>query len=99
MAKTLADASQKFWSLPQVGDIRQEGTILAIELVEDFTTRRPFDPAKRLGAQVCEKARHLGLLTRPVGDVLVLMPPYCATADELGRMVDLLFQATRDTLG
>jgi adenosylmethionine---8-amino-7-oxononanoate aminotransferase len=99
MAKTLADASQKFWSLPQVGDIRQEGTILAIELVEDFTTRRPFDPAKRLGAQVCEKARHLGLLTRPVGDVLVLMPPYCATADELGRMVDFLFQATRDTLG
>jgi adenosylmethionine-8-amino-7-oxononanoate aminotransferase len=98
IASTLARLATSFWSHPHVGDVRQEGTILAIELVEDFATRRPFDPARRLGAAVCERARAHGLLTRPVGDVLLLMPPYCATDDELERMATALLRALRETL-
>jgi adenosylmethionine-8-amino-7-oxononanoate aminotransferase len=98
LASTLARLASSFWSHPHVGDVRQEGCILAIELVEDFTTRRPFDPARGLGAAVCERARAHGLLTRPVGDVLLLMPPYCATDDELERMTTSLLRALRETL-
>jgi adenosylmethionine-8-amino-7-oxononanoate aminotransferase len=99
MGQTLQGLASAFWNLPQVGDVRQEGTILAIELVEDFATRRPYDPAKRLGAAVCARARHHGLLTRPVGDVLLLMPPYCTTTAELETMVRILHQSIRDVSG
>lgn len=98
LSATLGRLAVRFWKHPHVGDVRQEGTILAVELVEDFATRRRFDPAKRLGAAICERARAHGLLTRPVGDVLVLMPPYCTTDAELERMVDALDRAIRETL-
>ncbi|MDX6766151.1 MAG: adenosylmethionine--8-amino-7-oxononanoate transaminase [Candidatus Methylacidiphilales bacterium] len=97
-ARTLATLAKDFWALPQVGDVRQEGSILAVELVEDFHTRRPFDPAKRLGARVCQRALHHGLLTRPVGDVLLLMPPYCTTDAELEQMVHALILSIRETI-
>ena len=60
---------QPLWEHPPVGDIRVEGMIAAIELVEDFATRRRFAPQARIGARVCEAARAHGLLTRPIGDV------------------------------
>lgn len=89
---TLRRLSQKFWDLPQAGDVRLEGFILAVELVADRETREPFPPEKRLGHAVCRRARDFGLLTRPVGDVLVLMPPYSTTESELETMVDALYR-------
>jgi adenosylmethionine-8-amino-7-oxononanoate aminotransferase len=82
--------AQKFWEHPNVGDVRREGMICAIEIVEDFVTRRPFPVEQRTGFRVSEAARKHGLLTRCVGDVLVLMPPYCVSEDELARAVDAL---------
>jgi adenosylmethionine-8-amino-7-oxononanoate aminotransferase len=95
---TLERLSHKFWEHPNVGDVRREGTILAVELVADFATKRPLDPALRTGARVCDAARAHGLLTRPVADVLLLMPPYCATETELARMTDALLGAVADVL-
>jgi adenosylmethionine-8-amino-7-oxononanoate aminotransferase len=95
----LRGLSAKFWEHPNVGDVRQEGLICAVELVRDFTTREPFDFAERIGHRVCEAARAHGLLTRPVGDVLVLMPPYCTTEEQLGRMVEALWLGLRNVLG
>lgn len=89
----LRELSQVFWSHPNVGDVRQEGMVLAVELVEDFATRKPFDRAKRAGFFVCDAAREFGLLTRPIGDVLLLMPPYSTTDAQLEQMVDGLFRA------
>lgn len=86
LAEVLGRVGADFWGHPHVGDVRQEGMILAVELVEDFASRRSFDPRRRVGAAVCARARAHGLLTRPVGDVLVLMPPYCVTEEEIGRM-------------
>ena len=76
-----------------MGDIRVEGMIAAIELVEDFATRRRFAPQQRIGARVCEAARAHGLLTRPIGDVLLLMPPYCITEEQLARAVEAIRRA------
>jgi adenosylmethionine-8-amino-7-oxononanoate aminotransferase len=91
LQKTLARLTAKFWDHPHVGDVRQEGLICAIEIVRDFKTRQPFPFAERIGHRICEAARNHGLLTRPVGDVLVLMPPYCATEDQLAQMVEVLW--------
>lgn len=94
----LCEAGQIFWSHPNVGDVRCEGGILAIELVADFATREPFPTGLRVGAKVCNVAAELGLLTRPVGDVLVLMPPLCATEDEITRMSLSLYEAVSRVL-
>jgi len=91
LQQTLSTQTAKVWGHPNVGDVRQEGMICAIEIVRDFQTREPFPFAERIGHRVCEAARKHGLLTRPVGDVLVLMPPYCATEDQIGRMVEALW--------
>ena len=83
--------TQKFWEHPNVGDVRCEGMICAIEIVEDFATRRKFSAEQRVGFRVSEAARKHGLITRCVGDVLVLMPPYCVSEEQLARAVDALW--------
>ena len=94
----LQSLSSRFWAHPNVGDVRQEGAILAIELVADRTTRGPLAATDRIGHKVCQAAREFGLLTRPIGDVLVLMPPYCTTANELEMMVEALLLALQKVL-
>jgi adenosylmethionine-8-amino-7-oxononanoate aminotransferase len=94
----LNQASRRFWQHPNVGDVRQEGMICAIELVEDATTRKSFDPVRRIGFNVCRAAKKHGLLTRPIGDVLVLMPPYCVTRPQIKAMVDALWAGLLEVL-
>ncbi len=93
LAQNLRQLSQGFWRHPRVGDVRQEGTILAVEIVADRTTRTRFPASERRGARVCQAAREFGLLTRPVGDVLILMPPYSTSPEELEQMVTALLKA------
>ena len=94
----LAAEISRFWEHPNVGDVRQEGLIGAVELVADIATRAAFPFTERVGHRVCEAARRHGLLTRPVGDVLVLMPPYCTTPTQLRRMVEALWLALVEVL-
>jgi adenosylmethionine-8-amino-7-oxononanoate aminotransferase len=93
LEKHLHDELQKFWSLPNVGDIRQTGLIAGIELVRDWRTRKPFDLRERAGIRVCEAMARRGVLTRPVGNVIVLMPPYCTTPKQIGKMAGALREA------
>jgi adenosylmethionine-8-amino-7-oxononanoate aminotransferase len=70
-----------------VGDIRQKGFMVGIELVEDKPSRRPFDPQRRLGAECCTKLRSKGIMLRPLGDTIVLMPPLAMGLDPLREIV------------
>jgi adenosylmethionine-8-amino-7-oxononanoate aminotransferase len=99
LVQNLSTLSSTFWKHPYVGDVRQEGAILAIELVADRATRTPFQSEKRLGAKICHTARKFGLITRPIRDVLVLMPPYCTRPEELEKMVHALHLAITQELG
>ena len=93
LQQNLRELSQTFWQHPNVGDIRQEGTILAVEIVAERSSRKPFPAEERRGARICQAAKQFGLLTRPIGDVLILMPPYSTTSDELEQMVSALQKA------
>ncbi len=99
LVQNLSTLSSTFWKHPYVGDVRQEGAILAIELIADRATRTPFQAEKRVGAKICHTARRFGLITRPIRDVLVLMPPYCTRPEELEKMVHALYQAITQELG
>lgn len=95
LADQLAHQSRRLWELDNVGEVRQEGTILAVELVEDFLTARAYDPTLRMGNRVCMKAREFGLLTRPIGDVIVLMLPLSTTGAQVELAIGALDRAIR----
>ena len=90
---------KSLWSLPNVGDVRQVGLVTGIELVRDWRTREPFALGERAGIRVCEAMARRGVLTRPIGNVVVLMPPYCTTAVQMKRMVGALYEAVKEVLG
>jgi adenosylmethionine-8-amino-7-oxononanoate aminotransferase len=89
----LAARLEKLAELPHVGDIRQRGLMVGIELVADKATRTAFPLERRLGHQVILAARKLGAILRPLGDVIVLMPPLCITSAELDTLCDITFEA------
>lgn len=81
--------------LAAVGDIRQFGLSAGIELVADRETRRPFPAAERRGPRVCRAARDHGVFLRPLGDVIVLMPPLTITTAELTMLIDAIAAGIR----
>lgn len=81
---------------PHVGDIRQKGLMIGIELVAAKATKQPYDWAERIGVRVSLRARELGMLTRPLGNVIVFIPPLVSTIEELEAMTDILIRAIID---
>ena len=79
---------------PHVADARQAGMILAFELTKNGDKATPFDAASRVGLHAYRKALELGVVLRPLGDILYWMPPYCIDDDQL----DLLARATREAI-
>lgn len=82
-----------FARLPHVGDMRQRGLMVGIELVRDQGTKEPYPLKARIGHRVAAAAREHGLLIRPLGNVIVLLPPLSTTKNELARMVSILYEA------
>jgi adenosylmethionine-8-amino-7-oxononanoate transaminase len=76
--------------LPHVGDVRQKGFMVGVELVADKATRKPFDPARRLGAEICHRLRAHGVLLRPLADTIVLMPPLAMEFEGLRKIIAAL---------
>lgn len=79
--------------LEHVGDVRQCGFMVGIELVQDRTLRSPYPPELRMGARVTQYIRESGIILRPLGDVVVLMPPLSITEDEIRLLVRSTGQA------
>jgi len=98
LQKQLHNELQTLWALPHVGDIRQVGLVAGVELVKNWRTREPFPLRERAGIRVCEAMARRGVLTRPVGNVIVLMPPYCTASAQLQKMVSALGEAVKTAL-
>lgn len=82
--------------LAHVGDIRQRGLIIGIELIKDKAAKQPFPWSAATGAKVCLHARQYGLIIRPVGDVVVFMPPLASTPDEIETMLTIIHRAIKE---
>ena len=84
-----------------VGDIRGRGLLLALEFVQDRSTKEPFAPERRLHAVLKQKAMERGLMVYPMGgtidgqrgDHVLLAPPFIATAADLSEIVSRLEDA------
>jgi adenosylmethionine-8-amino-7-oxononanoate aminotransferase len=82
----LAEHLERIAMLPHVGNARQRGLIGAVELVCDVAMKEPYPLEERRGQRVCDAARAEGVLLRPLGNVVVIMPPLAITLDELDRI-------------
>jgi adenosylmethionine-8-amino-7-oxononanoate aminotransferase len=80
---------ERFRALPQVGDVRQRGFMVGIELVRDRATAEPYPLEARVGARVIAAARRRGVVIRPLGNVIVLMPPLSIADAELDTLLDV----------
>jgi len=70
--------------------------VAGVELVKNWRTREPFALRERAGIRVCEAMAQRGVLTRPVGNIIVLLPPYCTTPAQLRKMVSALRDAVKE---
>jgi adenosylmethionine-8-amino-7-oxononanoate aminotransferase len=89
---------ETFSAHPHVREIRQRGFAAALDLAPSREAAGKFPAANRTGLQVCLRAREHGLLLRPLGDTLLLVPPLCLSEDELGELVRRTALALNDVL-
>ncbi|APC08326.1 adenosylmethionine--8-amino-7-oxononanoate transaminase [Neomoorella thermoacetica] len=89
----LRQGLERFRQLPAVGDIRQRGLMVGIELVRDRKTREPFPPELDVGHRVILEARRHGLIIRPLDNVIVLMPVLAMTVDQLEQVLDITYRS------
>lgn len=88
LAERLGGLLEPLADLPHVGEVRRRGVMVGIELVADRATRQPFPVSERRGARACEAARERGVWIRPLGDVVILMPPFCISDESLEQLAD-----------
>jgi L-2,4-diaminobutyrate transaminase len=90
MAEALADH-------PNVGEVRGEGLLCAVELVEDRESRRLFAPERKVGANVVGALLNDGIISRamPQGDILGFAPPFCLTRAEADEIVEKTCRALK----
>ncbi len=91
--RVLQERLEQFKELKAVGDVRQCGLIAGIELVKNRETREPYSWEEKIGMRVCLEARQRGLITRPLDNVLVIMPPLCINISQLNKMMDILYES------
>ncbi len=96
-SRLLARLLRPLADLEHVGDIRQCGFMVGIELVDDRQTKRPYPLELRIGHRVANACRIRGLLLRPLGNIIALVPPLSINTQELTRMVAILNKAIRET--
>jgi adenosylmethionine---8-amino-7-oxononanoate aminotransferase len=84
-----------FLQLAHVSDVRQWGFMIGIELVEDKSSRKGYPSEKRIGHKVILEARKRGVIVRPLGDVIVLMPPLTIADNELKMLLDVVYDSIR----
>ncbi|MBI2834113.1 MAG: adenosylmethionine--8-amino-7-oxononanoate transaminase [Acidobacteria bacterium] len=97
--QVLRDGLAPLASHRHVGEIRQAGLMCGVELVADRHTKAWFPRGDRVAYRICLSLRDRGIFMRPLGDVLVLMPPLSSTEDELRHLAASMGTAVREHLG
>src|SRR5208337_1667675 len=84
LVSELADISE----LQHVGNVRNKGLMAGIELVREKSSREPYAWEEKVGWRVAYKAREEGILIRPLGNVIVIMPPLSISVELLKQLMD-----------
>ena len=93
--RCLAERLREFRTLAHVSDVRQWGYMVGIELVEAKENRKNYPPDRRIGHKVILEARKRGVLIRPLGDIVILMPPLTISGAELTTLLDVVDESIR----
>ncbi|AMA74733.1 adenosylmethionine--8-amino-7-oxononanoate transaminase [Aneurinibacillus thermoaerophilus] len=91
----LAQNLEKFHTLPHVGDVRQRGMMVGIELVQDKDSKKTFPMHMQVEHNVILHARQNGAIIRPLGPVIVLMPILSMSLEELEQLTDITYEAIK----
>ncbi len=89
LSRVMAEATAPLADHPHVGEVRQRGMILAIEMVRDRAMREPYPWQERRGLRVYRHALTRGVLLRPLGNVIYFMPPYVITPDQIRFLAEV----------
>ncbi|MHB8109615.1 MAG: adenosylmethionine--8-amino-7-oxononanoate transaminase [Syntrophorhabdaceae bacterium] len=95
----LKNELKRFEDLPNVGEVRQRGFMVGIELVKSKKTKKPYPASEKIGQKVTLAARKRGVLIRPLGDVIVLMPPPAIDAATLSELVAVTYESIIEATG
>ncbi|HOE18617.1 MAG TPA: adenosylmethionine--8-amino-7-oxononanoate transaminase [Syntrophorhabdaceae bacterium] len=95
----LKDDLRRFSDLPHVGEVRQQGFMVGIELVKNTRTKKPYPPGEKIGQKVIWEARKRGAIIRPLGDVIVLMPPLAISEKMLRQLTDVVYSSIASATG
>ncbi len=93
--KLLEEKLKEFWELKHVGDVRQFGFMAGIELVKDKSTNEPYPYGDMMGFKVADEMLKRGIWVRPLGDVMVIMPPLVIGENELEYFLDSLKESIK----
>ena len=97
--KLLSRELEKIGRLPHVGEVRQVGFMAGIELVKDPGTKEPYPLAEKRGFQVARLARQKGVMIRPLGNVIVLMPPLSIRPEEIAKLCRVISDCIEEVTG
>jgi adenosylmethionine-8-amino-7-oxononanoate aminotransferase len=89
----------RFYDLSHVGEVRQKGFMAGIELVENRRTKKPYAAGEKIGQRVIMEARKQGVIIRPLGDVIVLMPPLAIEESTLGQLLAVTYNSIAAVTG
>ena len=84
---------------PHVSEIRLRGLMGGIELVKNKKTNEPYPYQLKMGYKVCAEAKKQGVLLRPLGNVIVLMPPLGITKGDLGFLIEVISTSIQKATG
>ena len=91
----LKNSLERFYELEHVGDIRQFGFMTGIELVANRETKEPYSLSDRTGIKVTMAARKRGVIIRPLGDVIILMPHLSISIMEMKELIDVTYNSIK----
>ncbi len=83
---------------PNVGDIRGRGFMVGIEMVADRQTQASFPSTTQLGRRICKRALDHGVWIRPLGDVIIVMPPLAIGDDQLATLSNAVIESIEQEL-
>ncbi len=86
----MKDKLSEIAELKNVGDVRQKGMIAGVELVKNRKTKESFPYEEQIGWRVVKAARKAGVWLRPLGDIIVIMPPLVISMENLERLLDVI---------